>query len=346
MTYQREYEKKLKVGVVGVGSHCYRNLLPTMNFLPVKVVGLCDVDLELARVTGEQYGVTNCYASSNQMYENEELDAVFLSVSPQLHPELTIEALDAGLHVWVEKPPAMRAGQVEEMIRHRGEKVVVVGLKKAFTPSIRKVVEIFSQPKYLPLKTILCQYNMSIPANGAETLDSDQLDNWLANGIHPLSAMMAVGGPVQAVTVHRASHGGGACILEFAGGAIGNLHLGDGAPSPYERYEFYGTECVVSVENCLQVKLHRGTPIEYGKTTTYAPEGTDSGTIVWEPQNCLATLENKALFTQGMYGEMRYFCDCVLRGEPAQLGSLEFAHEVMKVYEAALLSDAQRVEVT
>ena len=65
--------------------------------------------------------------------------------------------------------------------------------------------------------------------------------------------------------------------------------------------------------------------------------------MVWEPQNCLATLENKALFTQGIWGAMRHFCDCVLAGQSARQGSLEFALDVMRVYEAALLSDGQRV---
>jgi hypothetical protein len=52
-----------------------------------------------------------------------------------------------------------------------------------------------------------------------------------------------------------------------------------------------------------------------------------------------------ALFTQGMYGELKYFCDCVMEGKPAVTGSLEFALQVMKVYEAALWSVGNRVEI-
>jgi predicted dehydrogenase len=69
----------------------------------------------------------------------------------------------------------------------------------------------------------------------------------------------------------------------------------------------------------------------------------DHGTTVWEPQNTKATLENKALFTQGFYDELRTFCDCVLTGGQAELGSLDFALQIMRVYEAALLSDGVRV---
>jgi len=57
-------------------------------------------------------------------------------------------------------------------------------------------------------------------------------------------------------------------------------------------------------------------------------------------------LENMALFTQGMYAEMRYFCEQVLAGQPAVKGSLEFALEVMRVYEAALVSEGERVSIS
>ena len=122
MSYQRDFERRLEVGVVGVGSHAYRNVLPTMTFLPVSLRAFCDVNLELARATASQYGVKATYASAREMYEKEDLDAVFLSVSPELHPGLACEAFDAGLHVWLEKPPAMRASEIGEMIRRRKDR--------------------------------------------------------------------------------------------------------------------------------------------------------------------------------------------------------------------------------
>ena len=43
---------------------------------------------------------------------------------------------------------------------------------------------------------------------------------------------------------------------------------------------------------------------------------------------------------------MKYFCDCVLEVRAAGKGSLEFALDLMKTYEAALLSNGKRVEIT
>lgn len=347
MSYQREFEKKLNVGIVGVGSHAYRNLLPTLNFLPVSLQAVCDSNRRLAETTAAQYGAKGCYENAGEMYRSERLDAVFLCVSPLLHPELACEAFDAGLHVWMEKPPARRAAEVEEMIRRRKDKVAVVGFKKAFMPAAQKAIEVFSTEAYGPLRSILAEYPMTIPEDGEAVLREGRYENWLRNGCHPLSLCMAVGGAVSAVTVHRAAHGGGVCVLEFANGVIGNFHLAAGLNNarPLERYSFFGDACHVVIDNGLRVTLHRGIPFQYGKTTSYVPEGVDSGAIVWEPQNREATLENKALFTQGIYHEMQYFCAQVLAGKPAQKGSLEFTLEVMKVYEAGLLSKGNRVEI-
>ena len=347
MSYQRDFEKRLNVAVVGVGSHGYRNVLPTMTFLPIRLKAFCDVNIDRAKITAEQYGVPRCYENMQDMFLNEELDAIFLCVPPRLHPELTCEALDAGVHVWLEKPPGMFASEVDEMIRHRNDRVVVVGLKKAFMPATQKIIEIFDREEYGPLRTLLGVYPMTIPKDGERILREGKHTNWLQNGVHPLSLLLAVGGKVSTVTVHRSERGGGVCVLQFADGVLGNFHLADGARhgQPSESYQFFGDGCHAEIRNGTQVILQRGMQFDYSGSTSFVSDGFDSGAIVWEPQNSLGTLENKGLFVQGFYQEMRYFCDCILEGKPAEQGSLEFALEVMKVYEAGLCSEGDTVPV-
>jgi predicted dehydrogenase len=351
MSYQRDYARRLKVAAVGAGLHGYRSVLAAMQFLPVDLRAVCDPNEELARKTAAQFGARH-YARAAEMYKAEELDAVFICVSPQLHPELAAEALAAGLHVWMEKPPAMRAAQVEEMLHRRGDRTVVVGFKKAFMPAVDKVMEILALERHRPLHSMLAVYPVGVPGGGQRVLDEGRVTNWLANGVHPLSLMLAVGGPAAAVTVHRAGtsqedEAGGACVLEFRSGAVGNLHLAKGASAsqPVELYQFFAAGGSISIENCSRVVYQRGIPFDYARSTGYAPAGLDGGAVVWEPQNTLATLENRALFTQGMWGEMMHFCECALAGRPATRGTLELALEVMKVYEAALVSGGKRVAI-
>ncbi len=212
-------------------------------------------------------------------------------------------------------------------------------------PSMRKAKELLSLPDTGELKSMLAEYCMTISGNGREVLEKGESTNWLANGCHPLSAMRCIGGPVARVTTHRSSRGGGACVLEFASGALGALQLADGVRDHCERYSFYAEHAHVVIENASRVALHRGVPFSYGKTVDYAPSGTDSGTIIWEPQNNLATLENKALFVQGFYDELLHFLECILHNRTPEAGTLEFARDIMKVYEGALISEGQTVEI-
>ena len=346
MSYQRDFERRLNVAVVGAGSHSYRNVLPAMTFLPVTIKAICDINPSVAEKTAVQYGAKP-HTTTSELYANEKLDAVFLCVSPAHHPTLACEAFDAGLHVWMEKPPAMRVAGVEEMIRHRKDRTCVVGFKKAFMPATDKAVELFKNGEQGPIRSILAVYPMSIPKDGAQVLRDGVRTNWLANGCHPLSFLIAVGGPVSAVTVFGGSHGGGVCVLEYVSGAIGTFHLAEGAPGsqPVESYTVFGASSSLTIDNCNRITLQRGIPFQYGQTVSFAPPGTDSGAVVWEAQNMLGTLENMAMFTQGMYAELRYFCDCVLSGVAAERGSLEFALHLMKVYEAALLSEGARIAI-
>lgn len=343
MTYQREFSRRINVGILGIGSHCYRNILPAMNYLPVRVKALCDRNGDLGKVTADQYGCRN-YLTPAEMYDREDIDAVFISVSPQLHPQFITEALDRGKHVWVEKPVAMRAREVEEILGHRKGQVVVVGYKKIFAPSTRKAIEIANSPKYGQLQSLLAIYPMTIPGEGAKALESGEVTNWLNNGVHPISFLMALGGKVASVTSMCNASGQGIFAMQFVSGVVGNFHMSSGPQPRFERYGVYGRNWHLEIENA-RVTLQRGIPFVYKETTDYAPEGDDSGAVVWEPSNCLATLENKALFTQGMYSEMMYFCDCVLGNVQPELGTLEFSLELMKVYEAGLLSGGRTMHL-
>jgi len=173
------------------------------------------------------------------MYEKEDLDAVIISVSPQQHPDRVCEALAHGLHLFLEKPPAMRVAEVERMLAQRKDHVVV-GFKKVFMTAAQKAYELIGSAHYGHLKSILTMYPISIPENGEEILARRTFTNWLGNGCHPLSLMMAAGGKVAAVTTHRSGEGFGSVILEYESGIIGNLHLASG-PNPSKNIIFTGT---------------------------------------------------------------------------------------------------------
>lgn len=346
MPYQRDFDRRVRVALIGAGSHAYRNVLPALNYVPAELVAVCDIDRDRAEKTAAQYGARS-YTNVDAMYRSEELEAVLLCVSHLHHPALTIQAFEQGCHVWLEKPPASSATEIGQMIDARGDRVAVVGLKKAFQPATRKAIEILSQHESQPLKSALAIYPISIPMDREEARLHPERSRWLSDGCHPTSLLLAVAGDVRTVTVARGGSGGVVCLLEFVSGAIGNLHLAAGMPisQPFEYYGFFGDGYRIDIENSSRVRYQRGIPFAYGEATSFAPAGLDHGALVWEAQNGLNTLENKALFTQGIYGELMHFFECIRNGTPASIGTLEDALVVMRIYEAALDSSGNPVEV-
>ena len=83
---------------------------------------------------------------------------------------------------------------------------------------------------------------------------------------------------------------------------------------------------------------HRGVPFAYETQLEFATPGLESGSVVWESSNAQGTLENTSFVVQGMVSELSDFCLAVAQRRQPTIGTLEFALQVMQVYEAAMLS--------
>src|SRR5690606_30343401 len=111
----------IRLGAVGIVGPCRRHLLPALRPVPVELVAFCDPNTDVAERTAAAYGVGRTYPALTDLLANEDLDAVMLAVGPAEHPPLALEALTAGVHVWMEKPPAMRATEVAEIDCAKGD---------------------------------------------------------------------------------------------------------------------------------------------------------------------------------------------------------------------------------
>lgn len=156
--------------------------------------------------------------------------------------------------------------------------------------------------------------------------------------------MLQISGSVKSVIALTNEKGFGIVQLKFENGVVGNLHLADVSKPARDEYRIYGNGWSIDIEGSGCIALRRGIPsYEYDNAVSFAPEGFDSGDIVWEPATCQASPENKALFVQGMVQQLNYFCQCVLTKTPPVRGSLAFAREITQVFEAALISEGKEI---
>ncbi len=129
--------EQVRVGVVGVGWISQVVHLPTLRKLPgVTVVALCDRDKAKVRLVGEKFGINRTYADLGAMLQAEELDAVIVATSTDAHKGVSIQAMEAGKDVLIEKPIARHYAEavaIADAARTLKRKVMV-GMNHRFRP--------------------------------------------------------------------------------------------------------------------------------------------------------------------------------------------------------------------
>jgi len=122
---------KLRVGFVGTGGIARGNHIPAWLALPdAEIVAICDIDPRAAALGAEMAGVekAHVYDDYEKMLESEDLNVVDVCTPNSVHMPPTVAALEAGCHVFVEKPVAISADEVRRMIaaRDRSQKLLCV----------------------------------------------------------------------------------------------------------------------------------------------------------------------------------------------------------------------------
>jgi predicted dehydrogenase len=114
--------KRIRTGVIGCGS-VSGSYLPVLTQSPYcEVVSLCDILPERARKRAEQFKVKHHYPHIDKMLTGEPFDFLINLTDMQEHEHLNRQALDAGKHVWSEKPIANSLAAGQKLLRTAKQK--------------------------------------------------------------------------------------------------------------------------------------------------------------------------------------------------------------------------------
>ena len=108
--------KTFNVGVLGIGdiSDVYISNLQTYDI--VKVVACAGRSLEKAAAKARQHGIARAYGNAAELLADPDVDIVLNLTTPDAHTELTMAALEAGKHVYTEKPLATTMADGERIL--------------------------------------------------------------------------------------------------------------------------------------------------------------------------------------------------------------------------------------
>ncbi|OGR51742.1 MAG: hypothetical protein A2049_10430 [Elusimicrobia bacterium GWA2_62_23] len=353
--FAHEYDRRLKIGVIGCGKHAFRFIYPALRYLPVELKSVCSRSKEKAEACAKSFGAEHSYSDYHEMLSREQLDAVLVitdydpSGCPK-YPAIAIDCMRAGVHVWIEKPPAASVAQILEMraVSVETGKIVLVGFKKMFYPAVERAREIVSGKDFGKLTSISIRYGTSLPFSTANRNESIKMKRFLDDFMHPASLLQLFGGPARSVYFQiNELTGASSSVLMFENGVIGNLYLagGQAETSPRERLELVGEGANLVIENGVELTYYRKGPLltkalleqgvtnGYGRISSYI--GDDSvAPIVWKPEFSLGQLNSNSIFLMGYYQELLCFTEAVLNNIRPDRATLDDALGILKLFEA------------
>ena len=118
--------EQVRVGVVGTSGWADLMHLPSLKSHPgATITAICGRNRDRAEEMAQKYAIPSVFTDYREMIDQADLHALVVSTPDDLHYPITMQALEAGLHVVCEKPLALDAGQAREMY----EKAEAVGVK-------------------------------------------------------------------------------------------------------------------------------------------------------------------------------------------------------------------------
>jgi predicted dehydrogenase len=233
------------IGVVGL-NYWGPNLVRNFSGLS-ELSWLCDLDERQLAQIGARYPGARTTTSFDDLLADDSVDAVVIATPVPTHYALAKQALEAGKHVFVEKPPAMRAVEMDELVALADARdlVLMPGHLLLYHPGVLKVKELIDNGD---LGEVLCVYgnrvNLGIVRSNENAL-------W-SLGVHDLSVILYLldEDPELATAQGSASIHPGVedvvfCFLRFPSGKIAHMHLSWLDPHKMRKMTVVGREKMV-----------------------------------------------------------------------------------------------------
>jgi predicted dehydrogenase len=191
-------EVRSRVGLIGTGWYGKTDLFRLLQVAPVDVVSLCDVDRNLLADAAEQVSARQAskkkprtYTDYRKMLAERDLDAVLIVTPDHWHALPMIDAVKAGLDVWVQKPISVDVVEGQAMLAaaRKYKRVVQVGMQRRSTPHLVDARDrILREGKLgtIGLVEIYCYYHMRARENPPDQAPPAHLDYEMWTGPAPM----------------------------------------------------------------------------------------------------------------------------------------------------------------
>jgi myo-inositol 2-dehydrogenase/D-chiro-inositol 1-dehydrogenase len=319
---------------VGCGRHAEQMLLPQLSRQDVELVGVCDLNPDAANAIAKRYGVKHVTNDFNALLDLPNIDVVGMAVGPKLHRDISIAALNRGLHVFMEKPCGANAADALDIqtAADRAKKTVGVGFMKRYSTANRIAYNVVKNPEFGQVAGFFGEY-MTAPTYFVGNVDYTNF--YLHHCVHYMDLVRYYVSPVKTVTVYRNEIEAGKQLLHvsfgFENGAIGTVIMGtlQSRGTPMERLQIMGDHRRVEVNGVIEVNYFRNPPFKADDPN--ATLANDVDTLSWKPNFTAAANED----FKGYNALFDAFFD-TLNGKQTDLPTIHDGVLAMRVLEAMI----------
>ncbi len=147
LSSRRLTNKGQAVGWIGAGAFSTSTLLPAFRAAGFeRFASIASASGLTARRTGERHDFEQAVSSAQAVIDDPSIDVVVIATPHDTHADLVTAALDAGKHVWCEKPLALSGEELDrvEAALGRSARVLFVGYNRRWSPAVLRVSEYFA----------------------------------------------------------------------------------------------------------------------------------------------------------------------------------------------------------
>lgn len=260
---KREKEP-IGIGVIGAGLFATTTLLPLLKRLKdVRLKGIATTTGLSSRHAGKKFGFEYCTTDYRELLEDKDIHLVLILTRHGSHARFVVEALEAGKHVYVEKPLAISQDQLCSIVEAYNEAqknnkpILFVGFNRRFSPFARWLKERFQRVEE-PL-TVHCTVNAGPVLPDHWVHDPKQGGGRIIGEVcHFVDLIQYLTGSVPVRVYAENLSGAGykpsdnvVITLKMANGSIGSITYVAGGDKafPRERVEVFGGGAVGVIEN-------------------------------------------------------------------------------------------------
>jgi len=246
----------LGVGLIGTGfmgkchALAWNAVRAVFADLPrIRLAALADSEQGQAERKAQAFGFARATRDWRSLLDDPRIDVVSVTTPNHLHAEMAVAALEAGKHVWCEKPMATSLAEAQLMLRaaERSGKTAILGYNYIQNPAIRKIAGLLRTGAIGSVSHVRLEMDEDFMADPAApfSLRSDAKSGYGALddfGVHALSLLRVTLGQVKRVVAEMAmpyptrrlaeggerkvgTHDIATMLVEMRGGASGMVAL-------------------------------------------------------------------------------------------------------------------------